>query len=223
MTGNSNDGDDDRRRRVARAMSQIDHERGSRRRIVAWAALLAACLATGLTAVPAVGQSSKTRISLSGRIGSLKLNASTRAEIIRRLGAPEYSSNGNIGHGVPPTPNYQLIGYDYTHQQSFTTCAVNYFINAHRHRLESFSTTSGAFVLPGGVHVGMPAAKAVQIEHDPDIGGCSQGIMVTSPQLSVYISIRGGRFAKDGHVIGGRVSGISIDYRRYGVGVNICL
>jgi hypothetical protein len=181
MTGNSNDGDDDGQHKMATVISRIDHKRGSGRGIVAAAALLATCLTTGLTAVSAVGQSSKTRISISGRIGSLKLNASTLAEIIRRLGAPEYSSNGNIGQGVPPTPNYQLLGYDCTQQQSSTRCAVNYFMNARRHRLESFSTTSGAFVLRGGVHIGMSAAKAVQTEREPDIGGCAQGIMVTAP------------------------------------------
>jgi hypothetical protein len=204
-------------------MGKIVHKRVNRRAIVAAVALLAGCFASGLTAVAALGHSSKTRISLSGRIGSLKLNASTRAEIVRRLRAPDYSSRGNIGEGAPPTPNYQLLGYDCTQQQSYTTCAVNYYLNARRHRLESFSTTSSAFVLPGGVHVGMPAAKAAQIEREPDTGGCTQGIFRTTPQLSIYISTRGGHLGTDGRVVGGRVSGISIDYRHYGVGVGICL
>lgn len=202
---------------------QVVRQRGHRRRTLRVGALLAACSMLGLATGVAGAHLSKTRVSLSGGIGSLKLNGSTRAEIVRRLGPPNYSMNGNIGHGSPPTPNYQLLGYGCTMQMSYTFCDVNYYINVRRHRLESFYTTSSAFVLSGGVHVGMSAGKAARIEREPDHTGCEQGIAVTTPRLSIFIQTRGGHAEADGVVAGGRVSGISIDHRPYGVGVGICL
>jgi hypothetical protein len=188
-----------------------------RRQVVLVVSLLVACLTFGLAVVAAAAQPSVTRISLSGRIGALKLNSSTGPDITSRLGPPEYSSTGNIGQA---TPKYELLGYQCSQQYSFTTCAINYYLNVHRHRLESCSTTSSSFVLPGGVHVGMPAAQAVKIERKPDLAGCRQGISVRTPQLSVFIWTTGGQIRSSNHVLGGSVSQISIDYRRYGVGAN---
>src|ERR1700683_4927920 len=125
-------------------------------------AMLVACLVAGVAAGRAAGHRGTTRISLSGRIGSLKIDVSTREEVVRRGGAPAYLQNGNIAEGAPPTPNYQLLGYDCSPQPSYTTCAVNYYLNAHRHRLESFSTTSPAFFLPGAVLVGVLAVSGAR-------------------------------------------------------------
>jgi hypothetical protein len=211
------------RRKSGAVRSGMIYEHAVRRGLGGAAALALSCVVWLLMAPVAVGNLSKIHIVLSGRIGSVKINSSTRAEIIRRVGSPDVWMGGNIGQGAPPTPNYQLLGYGCTQQPSYATCAVNYFLNARRHRLESFSTTSAAFVLPGDVHVGMPAARAVQIEGKPDIGGCGQGITVTTDKLRIYISTHGGHLGSDAHVAGGRVSEISIDDRRYGVGVDICL
>ncbi|HWF74109.1 MAG TPA: hypothetical protein VG186_12230 [Solirubrobacteraceae bacterium] len=204
-------------------MTGACHTYATRRAVLLAMSLLAACVTVGVAAIAADGQTRVTRISLSGRIGPLRLDSSTRTDITGRLGPPDYSSSGNIGLAPTLTPKYELLGYQCTQQSSFTTCAINYYLNARRHRLESFSTTSSAFALPGGIHVGTPAEQAVRIEHKPDLGGCRQGITVRTPRLTAFIWTSGGRFKSTKHaieVIGGQVSQISIDYRRYGVGAN---
>jgi hypothetical protein len=185
--------------------------------------IVGGCLLGTVSATLANASSRRTLVSLSGRIGAVEINASTRSQIIHAVGRPAYAHSGNIGQGAPTTPNYQLLGYQCRELQSFTSCAVNYYLNASRHRLESFSTTSTAFMLPGGVHVGMPAGQAARIEHEPDTGGCVQGIWVRTRKLLILIATRGGRIGRGDRVTGGRVAAILLDDRRYGVGVTVCL
>jgi hypothetical protein len=71
----------------------------------------------------------------------------------------------------------------------------------------------------------MSANVASKREHRPNISGCGQLIGVSTPPLAVAIDTRGGTAHlrnKGLYVSGGRVSGIQIDYRRYGVGVLFC-
>jgi hypothetical protein len=182
-----------------------------------------ACLLLAMSAAAIGAGSPKTRITASGQIGRIRINTSTRDQIIRLLGPPDYDKRGNIGQGAPRTPSYEALGYGCYEDQGVTTCAVNYYLNVRRQRLESFYTKSSAFVLPGGVYVGMPAGRASQLERKPDTGGCEQGIGLTTRKLSIYIQTQGGHLGSNNRVIGGRVSGISIDDRSDGVGVTLCL
>lgn len=92
-------------------------------------------------------------------------------------------------------------------------------------RLESFATTSPQFALFGDVTVGMSADLASRREHSPNLLGCGQAIYVSTPPLSIEVWTRGGHaHVLDGgdHVSGGKVTGIGIDYKHYGVGVLFC-
>jgi len=135
------------------------------------ALVVLACLALTTSAAAVGAGSARTRISSSGRIGRLRINTSTRAQVIGLLGLPDYDTHGNIGQGAPRTPNYEELGYGCHPDQGLTVCAAAYYLNVRRQRLESFYTNSSVFTLPGGVHVGMPAGLAARIEHRPDIGG----------------------------------------------------
>lgn len=154
-------------------------------------------------------------ISYSGQIGALTIDVSTGADITRALGQPNYTTTGSFDNA--PGVLYQLFGYGCTGG----TCVSEYYVNLGTGRLESFETTSRQFVLPGGVRVGMSAAVAARRERRPIELGCA-GITVTKPKLAILVWTRGGRRLSNGQVTGGRVAGIAIDGRKYGVGVTFC-
>jgi lysophospholipase L1-like esterase len=165
-------------------------------------------------------------ISRSGRIGVLRLNVSTAADVERAWGAPQYSTTGNVTGGPNSGyPDYVLMGYRCHTQLGYPRCGVNFYVSQTTGRVESFFTTSREFELFGGVHVGMSADLASKREHRPNVAGCGQFIGVSTRQLSVQIGTRGGHehARKNGlYVTGGKVANLGIDYKHYGVGVLFC-
>lgn len=165
------------------------------------------------------------RISRWGRIGALRLNVSTPADVERQWGPPEYTLIGNVAGSILGFPNYTLLAYRCRLEGGYTSCAVDFYISQRTQRLESFTTTSRQFVLFGGVRVGMSADVASAREHRPDESGCGQQIYVSTTRMMVDIWTRGGHeYARRGgrYVAGGRVTGIGIDDAHHGVGVLFC-
>lgn len=159
--------------------------------------------------------SGPVEISYSGRIGALTIDVSTGADITGVLGQPSYTTTGTFDNA--PGVSYELFGYGC----SGDTCVTNYYVNLDTGRLESFETTSRQFALPGGIRVGMSATTASRRERRPIELGCA-GIGLTKPKLAILLWTHGGRRLSNGHVAGGRVAGIAIDDRKYGVGVTFC-
>jgi hypothetical protein len=181
-------------------------------------------LATAATALPR-----SIPISRAGRIGGLRLNASTAAEVRRQWGAPDYTTIGNVdgtpsNHSTSGYPNYLLLGYRCHLIVGTTVCAINFYVSERTGRLESFLTRSPQFVFRG-VRPGMSADVAAHRLHRPDESGCGQGIAASTSRLSVAIDTRGGHVHTRNHglyVSGGTVADIAIDEKRYGVGVLFC-
>ena len=171
----------------------------------------------------ASARAAETQISNSGQIGRLRIDASTGADITRLFGPPDYTTTGNIGQGAPPTPSFRLYGYHCATRQQVTSCAISYYVSLVTNKLESFMTTSAAFDLAGGVHVGMSATRAAAIERQPNIAGCAQGIRASTHRLVTYIATVGGHLGANGDVTGGTVSQLSVESQQHGVGVTLCL
>jgi hypothetical protein len=181
--------------------------------------MLGASFACLLAAASASGGGHEIGISRSGHIGGLRLNVTTVADIERQWGPPGYTKAANVGAG--DYPNYLMLGYGCHGEHTATVCSTSFFVSRKTRRLESFTTTSPDFVLFGNVHVGMSGDVAARREHQPDEAGCGQGINVSTHSLSVVISTEGGKL--HGQVVsGGRVVGIAIDDKPYGVGVLFC-
>jgi hypothetical protein len=177
------------------------------------------------TAPAATGDVASTRlggvITLSGRVGPLRLNVSSAVSISETLGAPAVQMTGSTTAGLP---EYLGLGYDCRGPQ-LDECGTTYFVSQETHRFESFSTTSAAYRLPSGVHVGMSGDQAARLMRKPDIGGCLQGIGLRSPTLSLFVATKGGRTRSEpGKLVisGGRVISIGLDDRQHGVGVLFC-
>jgi hypothetical protein len=183
-------------------------------------ALAAVCCLLFASIAPA--RTGPIKISRSGQIGALRLNASTSTSVIRHWGTPGYTTSGNIAGPGSGYPNYTLLGYGCSQHGGATFCATNFYVSRNTDRLESFSTSSSRFVLFGGVRVGMSADIASQRERQPDVAGCGEFIHVPNPDLDVQIDTHGGDTAAGIHLHGGRVEAIGIDEKQLGVGVNFC-
>ena len=163
-------------------------------------------------------------ISYSGNIGALTIDVSTRVDLIRLLGKPDFNTTGNF-HVYSGEPDYELFGYNCgkAFDAQGGSCLASYYVNVETQRVESFETRSRRYALPGGVRVGMSAAAAASWESRPNLSGCGQGILVTKPKLRILVSTHGGHVRpSDGHVSGGQVDGIVIDHREFGVGATLC-
>lgn len=192
-----------------------------------WSCLIAIAGVVCVLGGSASAHSPRHRVAISraGSIGSLKLNVSTLARVEHIWGPPAFTMTGNMDSPSPGYPNYTQLGYECHADRGATTCATNFYISQRSQRLESFATTSQQFVLFGGVHVGMAADAASHREHRPNFEGCGQGIGVSTPTLSVGIDTKGGRTQPTAHglrVTGGSVVEITIDEKRYGVGLLFC-
>jgi hypothetical protein len=161
-------------------------------------------------------------VTLSGRIGAVQLNVSSTAAIEAAVGQPEIQTSGVFDPGLAP---YLALGYECS-GPDISQCATAYYVNEATGRLESFATTSSAYHLPSSARVGMSGTRASRLTHHRDIGGCLQGISLTSHVLTMYLATRGGRMhvTPGGPLVvsGGRVISIAVEDRKHGVGVLFC-
>jgi hypothetical protein len=165
------------------------------------------------------------QISRSGRIGKLAIDVSAATDITRLFGPPGFTDTGNVCGGSCGYADYEVLGYGCGHSPQYgsgTTCSTNYYVSLTTGRLESFVTTSRAFALPGGVRVGVSGTAAAKREHQPDIGGCFQGIFLRTRTVDIDLWTRGGHEKRPPYIQGGKIAAIGIDDRRAGVGVLFC-
>jgi hypothetical protein len=131
---------------------------GFRARIIGLCAL--AVLAT------ADGGSSASfwRVHSDGRIGPLKIDASTEADVRHFAGTPF-----KVAKVVSPTKK-RPIGYE-LYYRCGRGCVTVYAISYATRKLADFTTQSALFVSEHGSHVGMSARRAAAIEHR---GACGE-------------------------------------------------
>jgi hypothetical protein len=160
-------------------------------------------------------------ITMSGGIGTLRLNVSSSAAITRVLGVPAVEMTGVT---VPSIPQYLGLGYECRGSQ-LSQCSTVYYISQETNRLEAFSTTSRAYRLTNGVRVGMSGGEASRLAHKQDLGGCTQGISLHTPNVETYLATKGGRMKEESGALvisGGQVISITLEDRRYRVGALFC-
>jgi hypothetical protein len=160
-------------------------------------------------------------ITISGRVGTLRLNVSSAAAITGALGAPAMQMTGGVAPGVP---QYLGLGYDCRGSQIYQ-CSTVYYVSQATNRLEAFSTTSRAYRLANGVRVGMSGGEASRLAHKRDLGGCTQGISLHTPNVETYLATKGGRTKEEPGALvisGGQVISITLEDRRYRVGALFC-
>jgi hypothetical protein len=198
---------------------------------------VAICLALLAMAGPAASGAlgaGVTKITAGGRIGSLRLDHSRRAQIVAVAGEPEADETVEGGY---PGGGWEGLGYRCS--SSFASpplveapgeggvfCRTIYYLNLRSGMLGTFFTSEPNFVDGHGVSPGTRTAKAVAREGAQALVGCLQGIRLGTSVGSLDIAILGGhphRRARNTVVRGGRVGALVLHSRRNDVGNFDCL
>jgi hypothetical protein len=114
-------------------------------------------------------------VSPTGRVGGLRMDKSTPADIRRFAGAPAFSGRGATSANFSDlVPRYTALGYACSRQQAgfdpggarpaHLSCRTVYFVNPKTGKLAGFWTNSAAFRTNKGSRPGMRQGVADRLE-----------------------------------------------------------
>lgn len=189
-----------------------------------------------LVASPAVpAGASAALVTPTGHVGPLRIDRSTRAQIIHYAGTPATEVQGSQ---VPELP-YDELGY---HCRKHTAadngaqtgpfhvpvgtmlCRTAYFINTTTGKLVTFFTSTKNFVTNTGVRVGTTTARAERRLGKRLISGCGESFYLGSSPAMLIVADSGGHGVQpDQHVVGGHIAALVLHSRRHDVGFFDCL
>ena len=188
-------------------------------------------------AVPAAA--SAALVTPTGHVGPLRIDRSTRAQIIHYAGTPAAEVQGSQ---VPALP-YDELGYHCTKRDTAETepgrpqlgpmsvnvgdttfCRTAYFINIKTGKLVTFFTSTKNFVTNTGVRVGTTTARAERRLGKRLISGCGESFYLGSGPASLTVADSGGHAVQpDQHVVGGHIAALVLHSRRHDAGFFDCL
>jgi hypothetical protein len=146
-------------------------------------------------------------VTTSGRIGSLRIDVSTRAAIVAALGSPAAETVGTFSG----SRRYRALGYTCSTTRATAAwplrsggpyCQTIFFLSPGDGRLRDFYTHSSRYRLASDVRIGMTTEIAERLLHRLVIVGCESNVYLGS----LTVAFSGGHRASDGHLVGGRVS-----------------
>lgn len=188
----------------------LDSSRRMRSLALAVAGVTVVWLATGPAAF-AAAHGGAGRITLSGKVGPLQLDRSTRADVISFAGRPDETATGNF-HASPASPGYRALAYRCRPGNPVVSCQTVFFMNARTRRLVGFTTTSRRYSFRGA-RTGMTTAAAGRRMRERPVFGCLSGFQLFSTRT---------RASLVGTVSGGRLTTLSVESNRDPVGVLFC-
>ena len=161
-------------------------------------------------------------VTAGGRVGSLRIDASTRSDVVAFAGTPDVTVSGVSSW--PGTPRYHALAYgcSRTNKESLDrlahwSCQTVYYVNVQTARLAAFYTASPGFRTAKGVRPGMAQNAADRLEHQTPQGpwfAIGEGTR-TSPDLIMPSSC--------GRVVSGRCAGkvmaIMLESRHHPIGL----
>jgi hypothetical protein len=105
-------------------------------------------------------------VSADGSVGTLRLDRSTRDDVVAFAGRPERETHGRYD-SYPP---FDALGYGCPGPRATTTdglprCRTVYYVDVGSGRLEELYTTDPRYVTPGGVRPGMATDAAERRLH----------------------------------------------------------
>jgi len=175
----------------------------------------AAALAASSMAASACGSSahanrhstSTVTVSVSGRVGPLRVDESRRAAVIAFAGRPDAEQVGRSGD----SERYDALGYDCgagARPQAIPLvkrrprCRTVFFVEARSGRFGLFYTADAHYVEAHGVRVGMPIRTAERVLGRRLHVGCGPNIFLRSPRalLTVGFNGRAANLENGGHV-----------------------
>jgi hypothetical protein len=134
---------------------------------------LAALAAVVLLTASACGNSAAhggSGVVTAGDIGLLRIDISTRADVVAFAGKPDVTSPGKTPW--PGVPRYLALAYGCPgpSMPGLEACQSVYYVNTKTHRLVAFYTHSPHFHTASGIQPGMDQNAADRIAHDTPQG-----------------------------------------------------
>jgi hypothetical protein len=139
-------------------------------------------------------------VRVTGRIGTLQLDRSDRADVIAFAGRPDAERENRKGPGFA---RYDALGYGCVKTRTpdvfplaETTngpyCRTIFFIAGKSGKLGTFFTTSARYSEGHGVHIRTLQARAERLLHQRLVVGCETNLYVSSPAAMLTIAFEGG-------------------------------
>jgi hypothetical protein len=170
-------------------------------------------------------------LTQTGRIGPLRMDVSTGADVIAFAGRPDAERPGRYSGAAP----YRALGYDCSKKRDYgwalddrTWCKTVFFVNQRTGRLGNFYTESSRYYERHGVRIGTPTAKAERLLHKLVYVGCEANIELGAMR-GLTVAFTGGRAKRlrgstDGlHLIDGHVFAFALHGGHSDLGVFDCL
>jgi hypothetical protein len=179
---------------ICQGPGSIDFNQHGNYQSDSWVGTAAAYIAKKLGATPPTGTA--LTVNANGTAGTLRVDHSSRADVISALGTPNFEYTDTS----PPSKPYDALGYGcglgpnagaaVGPQQR---CHTVFFINQATGHLGTFFTDSSRYVESRGVRIGMPQAQAEDILHKQVVPGCETNLYFRTPTASLTIAFDGGK------------------------------
>jgi hypothetical protein len=164
-----------------------------------------------------------TVVSASGRVGKLRIDRSTAADVRRLAGAPAFRGKGAPAmSGGSIVPSYQALGYACSRRSQYIRCGTVYFVDARTGRLAGFWTDSPGFRTDRGSRPGMREDVADRLEGAHSHVEALTGIYRATRVASLFVENAGckpGPNLNASPCLGGRVRSLILEGRRDPVGL----
>jgi hypothetical protein len=164
-------------------------------------------------------------IRRSGRIGSLRLDKSTRTSVVATIGRPDAIRAGRFAGAHL---SYVALGYDCRGEERQGTlgltlrgpyCKTVFLINARTRKLADFFSGSRRYTGPGGIRVGTPSAVAESVLHQRLRRACGETLGLSSRAARLTIEFAGGAERGDRSIVGAHLQDFALTSRQHDVGL----
>jgi hypothetical protein len=165
-----------------------------------------------------------TTLTANSRIGALRIDVSTRRQIVAAAGRPDAERVGRFND----SRRYRALGYGCSTNKTDLAwpllargpyCRTVFFIDPRGGRLGALNTTSSRFHEAHGVRIGTETATAERLLHRTVYVGCEDNMYL--PELTVAFT--GGHRGRGGRLVGGHVYAFAMNGKKHDVGVFDCL
>lgn len=190
--------------------------------------VLAAASLSGSVSARTTG-SGRVLVTATGHVGPLRVDESDRVDVIGSAGKPEAERRGRYASYAPfDALGYGCGGEPATDSAGVPMCKTVFYLDAKSGKLELFYTEDDHYSNLRGVRVGTTTAVAEARMHRLVIGGCLDGLRVSTKTGFLFMGFKGGhdrvhRHPYYLHLVGGHVGFMVVHSQRLNPGVLDCI
>jgi hypothetical protein len=178
-------------------------------------------------------------ISPDGEIGPLRMDRSTRADVVSFAGKPDVERLGGEGAGFA---GFTALGYgceakeqgdrfpmvETSRGREGPDCETIFWVNRRTSGLADFYTSSSEYEEHQGVRIGMKTAEAERLLHRRADVGCEENIYLGKRDAPLTVAFDGGhshklRSSSELHLVGGHVYAFALPAGHSDIGIFDCL